>query len=39
MEVLENAAKINILANQLGTLIELDADQLAALDVWVGRKA
>lgn len=39
MEVLENAAKINILASQLGTPVELNADQLEELDIWVGRKA
>jgi L-fuculose-phosphate aldolase len=37
MEVLENAAKINLYAAQLGTPIELNPDQCAALDAWVGR--
>jgi L-fuculose-phosphate aldolase len=37
MEVLENAAKINIFAHQLGTPIELNNDQLSDLDAWVKR--
>lgn len=37
MEVLENAAKINIYAHQLGGEQELNNGQCAALDAWVGR--
>ncbi len=37
MEVLENAAKINLFAAQLGGVSELNAEQCAALDTWVGR--
>ena len=37
IEVLENAAKINLFAAQLGGPNELDAEQCAALDAWVGR--
>jgi len=37
MEVLENAAKINIFAHLLGGAQELNEAQCAALDAWVGR--
>ncbi|MDF7825845.1 class II aldolase/adducin family protein [Pontiellaceae bacterium B12227] len=37
IEVLENAAKINIYARQLGPVTELTSDQLTELDIWVGR--
>jgi L-fuculose-phosphate aldolase len=37
MEVLENAAKVNIYSHLLGSVHELDAGQCAALDAWVGR--
>ncbi|MCF7816997.1 MAG: class II aldolase/adducin family protein [Kiritimatiellales bacterium] len=37
IEVLENAAKINLFAAQLGGMNELDAEQCAALDALVGR--
>ncbi len=37
MEVLENAAKINLFAAQLGGVHELNDAQCAALDDWVGR--
>jgi L-fuculose-phosphate aldolase len=37
MEVLENTAKINIYAAQLGGTQELNDEQCAALDAWVNR--
>jgi L-fuculose-phosphate aldolase len=37
MEVLENTAKINIFAAQLGGAQELNDEQCAALDEWAGR--
>jgi L-fuculose-phosphate aldolase len=37
MEVLENAAKINLFAAQLGQPIELNKKQCEELDAWVGR--
>ena len=37
IEVLENAAKINIFTNLIGNAQELNNDQCAALDAWVGR--
>jgi len=37
MEVLENAAKINMYAHLLGSVQELDEEQRTALDVWAGR--
>ncbi len=37
MEVLENAAKINIFAHLIGSTHELNDEQCAALDAWVGR--
>jgi L-fuculose-phosphate aldolase len=37
MEVLENAAKINIFANLVGSAQELSAEQCAELDIWAGR--
>lgn len=37
MEVLENAAKINLFAHLVGSTQELNNEQCAALDAWVGR--
>ena len=37
MEVLENAAKINIYSHLLGPAQELSDEQRTALDVWAGR--
>lgn len=37
MEVLENAARINLFAHLIGGTHELNAEQCAALDAWAGR--